>query len=58
MHTKRVKKVIAGDRVFVPSPRQFIRNMGVLGPREQQRENQGGIPENYRSNTTPWAGRS
>ena len=36
MHTERAKKVTAGDRVFLPSPRQFIGNMGILGPREQQ----------------------
>ena len=35
MHTERVKKVTAGNRVLLPSPRQFTGNMGVLGLREQ-----------------------
>ena len=52
MHTERIKKVTAGDRVFLPGPRQFIRNMGVLGSREQQGENRGGIPKNHRSDST------
>ena len=58
MHTERVKKVTAGDRVLLSSPRQHIGNMGVLDSREQQGENRGGIPENCRSDPTPWAGRS
>ncbi|KAI4264893.1 MAG: hypothetical protein L6R42_000007 [Xanthoria sp. 1 TBL-2021] len=32
--------------------------MGILGPREQQGKTRGGIPENCRSDPTPWAGRS
>ena len=58
MHTEGVKKSIAGDRVFVQSPRQFIGNMGILDPREQQSENRGGIPENCRIDPTPQAEQS
>ncbi|KAL8771214.1 MAG: hypothetical protein Q9194_004963 [Teloschistes cf. exilis] len=32
--------------------------MGVLGPREQQGKNRRGIPENCRSDPTPWVGRA
>ena len=58
MHTERIKEVTAGNRVCLPSPRQFTGHMGVLGPREQQGKDRGGIPENCRSDPTPWAGRS
>ena len=39
MYTEKMKKITAGDRVLLPSPRQLIGNMGVLGPCEQQSEN-------------------
>ena len=53
MHTERIKKVTAGDPVLLPSSRQLIGYMGVLGPCEQQSENRGGIPKNRRSDSTP-----